>query len=56
MCMVAPKNSIDVKKDRMVVLTMIIANFLNRSILPKKRKTADPVVVIIPLKILTPIS
>lgn len=55
-CMVAPKNNMDVRKDMAAVLTIIMANFSKRTILPRKRKAADPVVVIIPLKILTPIS
>ena len=54
--MVAPKNNMDVRKDMAAVLTIIMANFSKRTILPRKRKAADPVVVIIPLKILTPIS
>ena len=55
-CMIAPKSSIDTKKLMVMVQVTRTANLLKMMTLPPKRKTPEPKVVILPLKILTPIS
>ena len=55
-CIVAPKNNMDVRNDIAAVLTMITANFSKRRIFPRNRNIEEPMVVTMPLKILTPIS
>ena len=52
----APKKSIEVRKDREMVVVIIMANFLNKIISPPKSALPQPSVVIVPLKILMPIS
>ena len=52
----APKKSIEVRKDREIVVVIIMANFLNKIISPPKSALPQPSVVIVPLKILMPIS
>ena len=55
-CIKEPKRSMAIKKLRDIVLVMRIANFWKVIKVPPKRKAPEPKVVIVPLRILTPIS
>ena len=54
-CIIAPKVPIERKKAMMIVSTMTNPNVLNIMTYVKSSQTPQPTVVMLPLKILTPI-
>ena len=52
----APKRSMAVRNEMEIVEVIITANLLKVTILPPKSDTPHPRVVMVPLRILTPIS
>ena len=56
MCIIAEKKSIATKKLKVIVQVTRTANLLKRIILPPNKNTPDPKVVMLPLRMLTPIS
>ena len=55
-CIIAPKVPMERKKAMTIVITMTNPNVLNIMTYAKSSQTPQPIVVILPLKILTPIS